>query len=78
MAAIKITQYRAGWHAENNRGVIEMRLEGDRKKMWRGDSAAEFLAILQILQGDDDPRLTDKGWIATGKEVPGGLDDEDL
>lgn len=73
MSSEPITKYRAAWHQKNRTGAIVV---SNSKRLaeemtFDADSAAEFLAVLQILQGDDDPYWED-GWIRTGKEQPGG------
>jgi len=72
MASEPITKYRAAWHPKDRTGAIVV---SNSKKLseqmtFDSQSAAEFLAVLQILQGDDDP-YWDDGWIRTGKEAPG-------
>ncbi len=77
MAAGKIEKYVAAWHPDKNRGAIVVYLKGGEKKTWGGQTAAEFLAILRILD-EGDSLLTNKGWISTGKQVPGGIEDTDV
>lgn len=72
MASEPITKYRAAWHQQDRTGAIVV---SNSKKLsehmtFDAGSASEFLAVLQILQGDDDP-YWDDGWIRTGKEKPG-------
>ncbi len=76
MAVRKIEKYVAGWHPERSVGLIDLYLDDGEKKRLRAETAPEFLAILKVLK-DDEPVLTANGWISTGKEVPGGLQDDE-
>ena len=77
MASTRILKYKAAWHPKNNEGLIRLRLEGGETRKWTGKDPAEFAAILTILQGDDDPFLTEDGWVATGTEDPGEIDSKE-
>ncbi len=72
MASDPITKYRAAWHQKDRVGAIVV--SNDKKLLeemkFDSQSSGEFLAVLQILQGDDDP-YWDDGWIRTGKAKPG-------
>lgn len=72
MASEPITEYRAAWNQKNRTGAISVSNSKklDEEMTFDSQSASEFLAVLQILQGDDDP-YWDNGWIHTGKELPG-------
>ncbi len=67
----KIERYHAAWHPKNNRGAIRLWLANGQATTWRGENAAEFSAILQILQNDESVFVTNNGWISTGPEEPG-------
>jgi len=71
MSTNKISRYEAAWHPVKNEGVVRIQLDGGESRKWTGKDPAEFVAILQLLRGDDDPFLTEDGWIATGPEAPG-------
>lgn len=71
MSTNKIVLYKAAWHPVNNEGIVRIQLEGGESRKWTGKDPAEFVAILQILSGDNDPFFSDDGWIATGPESPG-------
>jgi hypothetical protein len=68
----QVSQYEAAWHPQSNRGVITMKLDGGGAPLrWQGENAAEFAAILQLLQHSDKPFVTPQGWIGSGPDDPG-------
>ena len=71
MASVKITNYLAAWHPKQNQGRIHFRYANGRKGSWSGENPAEFTAICLLLHADNDPYVTEEGWITTGKEEPG-------
>ena len=69
----KIVKYNAGWNPTANKGAITITYSDGKTSTWQGENPAEFTAMLQVLQGDDDPIVTDNGYLATGPEEPGGF-----
>ena len=66
-----IVRYAAGWHSARNQGRIKTWFSPTDAHTWNYDNPAEFAAVLMMLQGDDDPFVTESGAIATGPEDPG-------
>ena len=66
MKAKEIVKFRASWHPKNNEGFIEFVDENGKKGSWRGSNAAEFNALLSILNTSRNPFITEKGWVSTG------------
>jgi|GEM_PF-4953156 len=68
----KITNFSAAWNPKHERGSIRIYIAGKKKPAILDFSNAQnFLATLQILQCDDDPRITQDKWLFTGLEHPG-------
>lgn len=66
---MKIEAYKAGWSINQNKGRISLKIEGEAAlKKLSIDNAAEFTAILTILQGDSTASLSNNGWITTTEE----------
>ncbi len=59
------------WSPNRNLGLIHIQLE-NQPKVWqiRVDNAAEFAAILALLQGDQPVYGTADGWLTTTEEGP--------
>lgn len=67
----KIARYKAGWHPGRDQGAINLKFEDGKETGWKTFGAAEFCAIMQVLNADDDVYVTDKGTIAMGPDEPG-------
>ena len=75
MASEKIIEYKAYWDTGNNRGVIYLRTDqrdSPTPLKFTESRSGEFCAVLQILQGDDDPYFQN-GIVGTGVETPGDI-----
>ena len=66
-----IVKYAVGWHPARNQGRINTWFSATDAHTSNYDNLAEFVAVMMILQGDDDPFVTDSGAIPTGPEDPG-------
>ena len=69
----KIISYYASWNPHTKSGQINIRVasQNQPEKPLVFNDPASFSAVLQILQGDDDPYLAENGSIVTGPEKPG-------
>lgn len=68
-----VIDYDAGWHPQQKRGVIRMHFDDGAQGGWDGQDAAEFAALLQVLQ-HPNAHVTKTGWLATGPHEPGSPD----
>lgn len=75
MASAKIIEYKAYWDTGMNRGIISVLTDEGvppQSLKFTESRSGEFCAVLQILQGDDDPYIN-KGIVGTGIEKPGDM-----
>jgi hypothetical protein len=61
----RVLKYRVAWHPQQHQGVVVVQLTGDGAPLeWRGGDAAEFSAIVHLLQSGDMMYVTPRGWLA--------------
>jgi hypothetical protein len=68
----RVLKYRVAWHPQQHQGVVVVQLTGDGAPLeWRGGDAAEFSAIVHLLQSGDMMYVTPQGWISSNASDPG-------
>lgn len=65
---MEISEYQVAWNIDTNVGKIRIKIEGQNQpKNIPLSNAAEFVAILSILQGDGTAYINNNGWIGSSE-----------